>query len=127
MHQPTVVVFERRPRWAPELQRQFLDEDVHVRACRAVADIPPLLDRSSRNVLLLDLEADPLGCLGFLRQAARCTEAVVVVGSQATRKLEWAAREQGAGEFLPESTSGEALSKLCRIRLGLTRIILRDE
>ena len=34
-----VIVLEKQPRWAPELQRQFSDQTVVVRACRDVASL----------------------------------------------------------------------------------------
>ena len=47
-------MFEARPRWEPELQRQFTDEPVRVRGCRTWAELaviafpPPVTESASR-------------------------------------------------------------------------------
>ena len=38
----TIVIFEARPRWEPELQRQFLGEPVRVRGCRTWSELSSL-------------------------------------------------------------------------------------
>jgi DNA-binding NtrC family response regulator len=111
----TIVVFEKRPRWAPELERQFLDQGVRVRACRMTADILPRLARS-RSVAVLDLEAGAADCLQFLGRVVGRTPFVpaIVIGSARTAELEWPTRELGAVDFVFDSVSGEELAALCR-------------
>ena len=116
MPAPEIVVHEKRPRWAPELQRQFVGEEVRVRGCRSLADAVPRAADAAPRVVVLDLEAAPAETLHFLGhwgpKARRWP--VVVIGSTRTADLEWPARELGALAFLPEEVSGEDLARLCR-------------
>ena len=126
----TVIVFEKRPRWAPELQRQFDDdEDVRVRACNSTADLERMQaetedDRagdwagepSGVRVAVLDFDAAPAECLQYLgrRIGRRLDCPSIVIGSPRTAALEWSVRELGAVEFVVDFISGERLASLCR-------------
>ena len=46
---PTILVFERRPRWVPELERQFAGEEVRVRGCGRPRDIEERLTPSRKR------------------------------------------------------------------------------
>ena len=112
----SVIVFERRPRWTPELERQFVGENVRVRACTDLRDALPLVEQPEPPVLVLDLEADTAGCLRLLARlmgAAPLVPIICVASSQST-DLEWAARELGALDFAAGPIPGERLANLCR-------------
>ncbi|MEX2288327.1 MAG: hypothetical protein WD648_14625 [Planctomycetaceae bacterium] len=124
MSESTIIVFERRPRYTPELQRQFWGQQVSVRACRSIADIKQLRDSAPGAVLLLDLEAAPAEILQFLGgDVGRANAATVIVAaSRHTAPLEWRVRELGAAEFLIEPVSGERLANLCRRQQTANRL-----
>jgi DNA-binding NtrC family response regulator len=113
---PTAIVFEKAPRWAPELQRQFLDEEVRVIACRSVRDVVERAARVARGVILLDATAATAECLQFLREELSDPEAlaVVIVGSKAVARLEWSFRELGAAAFFSKRIPGHEMAALCR-------------
>lgn len=125
----TVIVFEKRPRWAPELQRQFDDEDVRVRACNSTVDLERMQvgtddvyagaragAPSGVCVGVLDFDAAPAECLQYLgrRIGRRLDCPSIVIGSPRTVALEWSVRELGAVEFVVDAISGERLARLCR-------------
>ncbi len=113
---PTAFVFERQPRWAPELERQFIAEDVRVVACRSLRDLTERSQGVSRGVMVLDLAAETIGCLRFLGLRAADPAAVptFVVGGGPTAHLEWVVRELGATLFFATIIPGHALAALCR-------------
>ncbi len=112
----TVIVVERRPRWTPELQRQFVDEDVRVRSVRSTADVLEAVERAPKCVVLLDFDSAPAECLQFLGRWIGLVPflSIVVVGSQRTASLEWVVRELGALEFFADVSAGEDIVRLCR-------------
>lgn len=116
MAEPKVIVFERRPRWAPELQRQFLGAGVSVRACRSTADMLRSWQAAPGSVLILDLSRAAAECLQFLGKLLGQVPSptVVVIGSGPTAELEWPIRELGAVAFLSGFVSGETLARVCR-------------
>lgn len=116
MSEPAVLVFEKRPRWAPELRRQFADENVRIRGCRSTGDAAVILRESPLCVVVIDFEAAPADSLQFLgRMMDGLSPApVVVVGSKQSAELEWSIRELGAAAFLRECYSGSELAQLCR-------------
>lgn len=127
-----LAIFENRPRLTPELQRQFqTDADVKIRDFRSISELNTTVVSSTstkaiqatanqrttaRTVVLLDLEADPAGCLRFLEQHLenRPQIATVVVGSEETSELEWPIRELGAVTFINDYHAGLNLAQLCR-------------
>jgi DNA-binding NtrC family response regulator len=113
---PTAIVFEKQPRWAPELQRQFLTEDVRVIACRSVRDVEERLAGVAHGVVLLDASTAPADCLQFLRREMSDPEAlpVVIVGTKRAAHLEWSFRELGAAAFVPQKIPGHEMASLCR-------------
>ncbi len=111
----TVIVFEKRPRWTPELQRQFVGEDVRVRGCRSLSDVAQA-GNTGGTVAVLDLDAAPADCLQFLGRSIQqrdCTP-MIVIGSYRTADLEWNVRELGALAYLHGDCSGEEPARLCR-------------
>ena len=127
MAEPTVFVFETKPRWTPELQRQFNDEDIRVRNCPSTSELVTLLesctvsgDTTPAFVVVLDFAAGAAECLQFLgRLISRAGPwPIIVIGSSRTAELEWSVRELGALEFVVDYISGEDLARLCRRQLA---------
>jgi DNA-binding NtrC family response regulator len=113
---PTAIVLEKQPRWAPELQRQFLTEDVRVIACRSVRDVEERLAGVARGVVLLDASTAPAECLQFLRREMADPRAlpVLIVGTKRIAHLEWSFRELGAAAFFSKRNPGHEMASLCR-------------
>ncbi|MCA9073764.1 MAG: hypothetical protein KDA93_01935 [Planctomycetaceae bacterium] len=111
-----VIVFESQPFWEPELQRQFLDEDVIVGACRSVKDLESRLARQSYDVCVADLTADVTGLLRWLgvRLDQSGIVPVIVVAREEQQSLEWHVRELGAASFTNEYVTGKQLAAMCR-------------
>jgi hypothetical protein len=113
---PAIIVFEKQPRWVPELQRQFEAEDVAIIGCRSLRDVRERSQGVERGVILLELTSEPAGCLRFLGQTVDQPGAldVFVVASARTADLEWPVRDLGAKAFFPERIPGEQMASLCR-------------
>jgi len=113
---PTTIVFEKQPRWAPELQRQFLAEDARVIACRSLRDVEERLAGLKRGVVLLDASVAPGECLQFLRREMSDPESlpVMIIGAKRVAHLEWSFRELGAIAFFPQRIPGHEMASLCR-------------
>ncbi|MFK7819429.1 MAG: hypothetical protein AB8G99_11975 [Planctomycetaceae bacterium] len=108
---PTIVIFEDEPYWAPELRRQFLENDsVRVRHCQVVGSVPVA---SASDVLLVSLDRRERECLELLRQVSGYF--VIFIGSESTADLERPFREAGVHSFLTQTLSGEELAR--RIQL----------
>jgi DNA-binding NtrC family response regulator len=112
----TVVVFEKRQRLTPELQRQCTGESVRIRVCCSLTEVRPILHDAPHSILVVDLEAALGKCLQFLGQMVSETPfvPVIAIGSHQTAEWEWAIRELGVVEFVPRFESGEDLARLCR-------------
>ncbi len=112
----TAIVFEKQPRWAPELQRQFAGEEVRVVACRSLKDVEERCAGVSHGVVLLDAAAATAECLQFLRRRMANPDAVpvVIVGSRRIAGLEWAFREVGAVAFFIDRIPGHEMASVCR-------------
>lgn len=116
---PGILVFEKQTRWEGELKREFATDRIRVRAVRAVQKIPPLLDMMPGSVVVLDLDAAPADCLRLIGSVMEmATPFVIAISSQSLEELEWPARELGATAVLPQTVTGEYLSRLCRRMLG---------
>ena len=117
---PTVVVFEKQPRWAPELERQFLAEEVRVIACRSVKDAAERTAGVARGAVLLDAAVAPSDCLQYLRHALSDprTLPVLIVGAPPIAPLEWSFRELGARAFFVKKIPGHEMASLCRRQWG---------
>ena len=115
--QVVLSVFEKRPRWTPELKRQFAGEAVRVRGCRRTEDL-----RGSR-VALLEFEAHPAECLQFLSRHVGddAGMSVIVIGSSRLQELEWFVRELGARHFVIPPITGPDLARLCRRQFSSAR------
>lgn len=115
--QHAILVFERRPFFGPELQRQFLHTAVSVRECRSFADVTDEADRFDGVVFVIDFDAALADCINWLE--TRCRKMVprwpiIVCASSRSAGLEWIVREAGATEFRTNHIPGDELAHLCR-------------
>jgi DNA-binding response OmpR family regulator len=113
---PTAIVFEKQPRWAPELQRQLSGDEARVVACRSLKDVDERCAGVSCGVVLLDAAVATTECLEFLRRGMADPKAlpVVIVGSKPIADLEWAFREVGAAAFFVDRIPGHEMASVCR-------------
>lgn len=124
MLRPEILIFEKKPRWTPELQRQFADEPVRVRLCPGIPALRQALQSAAGRVLVvMDLESGPAECLQFLGRLLPARRwPVLVVASKRTADLEWAVRELGVVQFVPQPISGKRLATVCR-RLSASALV----
>lgn len=113
---PTILIFERRPRWVPELERQFFGQEVRIRGCATLQDLDTRLTFNPRGLCILDFDAAPGECLQFLgRWMVRApSPKIIVVATRAFRQLEWPVREMGVITFLEEPIPGDEMAAWCR-------------
>jgi hypothetical protein len=116
-----IVVFEPRPYWGPELQRQFSRTSIAVRECRAIADIQPSTTEFRAGLIVIDLDSAIGECLAWLELDLSRPRRwpIVACGSKATADLEWLLRDAGVTEFVPDVITGDEFARLCRRQLGL--------
>jgi DNA-binding response OmpR family regulator len=121
----TAVVFEKRPRWGPELQRQFENEGVRVIECRSLADVAERTTGVRHGVVLLDLAFKTAECLRFLGRRLNDGTAlpVFVVGSNRLAGLEWSVRDLGATAFFAHTIPGHQMADLCRRQFCLRETV----
>ena len=108
----TIVVFESRSRWEPELQRQFLEDPVRVRGCRKWSE----LSSQPADTIVIELPSDATGCLqwlGTFMARPRMTPIIVICSTQPA-DLEWPLREVGVREVIVGELDGEQLARSCR-------------
>lgn len=116
----SVFVFEKRPRWEPELKRQLPEYRLQVRPCRTGAQLLSLVREQPRSLLVLNLEKSPAECLRLLATLLewRLPSRAIAIAGPDMDELEWPARELGALDFLPSTVTGSALARLCRRQLA---------
>lgn len=114
--QKCITVYERKPLWVPELQRQFLHDPVQVRQENSPQEALLLHGKDQNGLVILQLEAAPADCLRLLwnRMEAKLQIPVIVIHSQEFASLEWSVRELGVSEFLTDTVSGERLARIIR-------------
>jgi len=119
---PIIIVFEKQPRWVPELQWQFVDHDVRVRACCSTRDIEQHFNSTLKCVVVLAMSAGAAECLQFLGlcEGRWFFPPVIVIGSKQTAELEWPLRELGAFAFVEDRIGGEELARICRSQFRAT-------
>jgi hypothetical protein len=108
----TILVFESRPRWEPELQRQFLNEPIRVRGCRAWSE----LAAQPSDAILIELPSDAAGFLkwlGTLMVRPRMKPIMVICPSESA-DLEWPLRDAGVRDVIVGEPDGERLARSCR-------------
>lgn len=117
-HPVTIVVLEPAPRWVPELQRQFVDESVTVRACRTAADFRERIALSQTGtpfIAVIDLSAGLSTGLTLVAWLATQNAAgTVAIGNRHATTLEPSLRELGATAVHAESVPGSRLAEECR-------------
>jgi DNA-binding NtrC family response regulator len=120
---PAVIVFEKRPRWGPELQRQFVTEDVRVIACRSVRDVEERAASAANGAVLLDASPAPADCLQFLKRGLLDPHAlpVIIVASKGLAEREWLFRELGAIAFFSRTIAGHEMASLCRKQWAVSK------
>jgi len=113
-----VIVLEKQARWAPELQRQFSDQAVVVRACRDVASL-----RERVNAALLSKKncvgvLDPAGltgeCLPVISWLRSLKIHVAVVGYPSIELLEPSMLELGVTNLVLPPIAGHEIGDVCR-------------
>lgn len=116
MATPGVVILEKRSWWEAALKRALADDPIQVRPCRLPIEVCGLLESMPGSVLVLPMELGAAECLRLIAKAIELPQptAVVVLAPAALAELEWAARELGVVEFLPDTISGLRLGDLCR-------------
>jgi len=118
-----IYVFENRPRWVPELKRQFIDDPVAIRVCPRVQDLTHIQQLSSESLFVLALQENANVILNLLKwkNRHRMEIPVIVIAGKRWMSLEWSLREAGIIAFTSEQISGSQLARLCR------RIVLRSQ
>lgn len=116
----TIVVFEKKPRWIPELKRQFRDDDVRIHGTATLADELLVQPGPINSMLVVVLEEAEANCLQFLGRSAQRVDPppAIVVADPTTMEMEWTIRELGAVDVVADRVTGEELADLCRRVLG---------
>ncbi|VAX38533.1 hypothetical protein MNBD_PLANCTO02-2733 [hydrothermal vent metagenome] len=113
----TIRVFERNPRWFPELQRQLSGEMFEIRLSYSAGDI---FQRESfirdNEIALFEFHSAPADCLQTFRKILEqnIKQPVIVIHSEEDFFLEWSLRELGITHFLPDKITGKELAHICR-------------
>lgn len=117
----TIVVFESRPRWEPELQRQFREESVRVRGCRTWSELSAFTIPPIAEAVVIELPDDMTGFLQWLNKlvAQTKTPSVIAIAPPEAADLEWTLRDAGVREVMIGDLSGERLARICRRMLSL--------
>ena len=109
------MVFESRPRWEPELQRQFRNESVRVRGCRSWSELSAYAFPATADLLVIDLADEVAKGLQWLNKLVAPPQIprVVVLCPSELANLEWTVREVGVREVMVGDLSGERLARNC--------------
>ncbi len=113
-----LIVLEKQARWAPELQRQFYDQNVTVRACRNVTSlrerVVAALSAEKNCVAVLDPADWPGECLPVISWLRSLKIHVAVVGYPGIELLEPSLRELGVTNLLLPPIAGHEIGDACR-------------
>ena len=114
-----ILVLESAPDFTPELQRQFLSDDVRVQHCTRPADVLERVSGRDRIVVVLPFGSREAECMQLLAKLFVLPNAVssIVIGSPETAELEGPVKELGATVFLAERPTGHRLASACRRQL----------
>lgn len=120
-----IAVYEPRPYWGPELQRQFLGSSIAIREYRALNDLIPSIAPFPRAILVIDFHEMLHDCLSWLTANFRnplldCPK--IACGSKESDDLEWFVRDLGVTAFLPDVIPGDDFAHLCRRLLNRSSI-----
>ena len=126
----TIVVFETRPRWQPELQRQFVDQPVRVQGCRNWNELSALAFPSSVkragdrrlartaavDAIVIELPDDAAPCLQWLSSLTvqELVPPIIVLLPSEAAELEWPLRDAGVHDVLVGELAGERLARCLR-------------
>ena len=67
-HDREILIFEPKPFWTPEMQRQFDRTDISASLCSSTANILQKLNSASAQVIILPLEHSATDCLNLMRR-----------------------------------------------------------
>lgn len=113
-----IVVLEKRPRWSPELHRQFQNEDVVVRACRDVSSLRERITTAGMSqkhcIVVLDPAGWPGECLPVISWLRGLEIHVVATGYAGIELLEPSLRELGVTVLLLPPVTGQEIGDACR-------------
>lgn len=113
-----VIVLEKQARWAPELSRQFQNENVAVRACRDIASLRERVDAARKSekdcVAVLNLAGWPGECLPVISWLHSLQIHVAVVGYSGVELLEPSLRELGVTTLFLPPVAGHEIGNACR-------------
>ena len=118
--QHSVLVFERRRFWTPELQRRLAGRSVAVKLCGSATDVLHAIPHLADPVLILPLrvragQPSSRDCLNLQRrvfgQVARVFS--LVLADDSTASLECTFRELSVSSFSVSHVSGSQLAALC--------------
>lgn len=113
-----VIVLEKQARWAPELSRQFQNENVVVRACRDIASLRERVAAARKSakdcVAVLTLAGWPGECLPVISWLHSLRIDVAVVGYAGVELLEPSLRELGMTSLFLPPVAGHEIGNSCR-------------
>jgi len=113
----TIRVYERNPRWLPELQRQLAGEMFEIFLSHSAGDVfQKTSSIGSCDITLFDFNSAPADCLQTFRKmlGQNAKQPVILIHSEEQASLEWSLRELGITHFLTDKATGEELAHLCR-------------
>jgi len=113
---PGILIFERAPRYEPDLKRLLASRELLVRPCRSANDVVDLCRRMPGTVVVIDLEVSAAETLRLLERLTlgRLGARPVVLAGPEWDSLEWAVREAGAADFVAASTPAKELAQQCQ-------------
>jgi DNA-binding response OmpR family regulator len=119
MLEASLVVFERAPRWVPELKRRFADSSVIVRGCSTPRDVLAAVEEGTAGVVLV-LDGREAECLALVGEVSKraIRPVVIVIANDAGEDLEWPLRELGAASVVSDRITSDELVARCQRLLG---------
>jgi hypothetical protein len=112
-----IAVLEKRPRWMPELQRQFLHDSVLLRTFRSVEDLIDFSSQTVPQLVVIDLDIGMSQFLRLLAHGSQYAKATIAIGNSKTDVLEPSLRELGISAYHRLPLSGQVLAQECRLFL----------
>ena len=116
----TILVVEKQRWHAPQLERDFANEELHVRLLPEFHRLPAVIEESSPCVLVLHLQdrfAEALQMIDRLRRDHGNVQTLVVVPA-AAGSLEWMLRELSVTDVVWEPVPFGKLAATIRRMLG---------
>lgn len=125
MHDVAIIVFEKRARWRPELQRELLQYSIPIRVCGSLIELRRILEQDHsaqrRTLVVLDLASGLSAVLQFLAETQSIVQSIstIILGHTAHAVLEPTLRELGASAFHRLPVRGHQLAAECLSLLEL--------